>query len=56
MAQSIKKLLIEINARPPQVHREVKDNRETGAVWPAHQPDDLPQDYWTDNVLEIVWI
>lgn len=53
MAQSIKEVLQEINAMPHKVHF-TKEYREPGAVWPAHQPDDLEPTYWTDNVMELV--
>ena len=54
MTQSIKDVLVEMNTRPKKIQREISDNREMGAPWPAHNSQDLPADYWTDNELELI--
>lgn len=54
MATSIKQVLADINAGKYSKPKAQREPLTTGqSIWPAHKPDDLEKDYWTDNVMEI---
>ena len=54
MEQSIKQLLSDVNAGKYEKPVRKRDMRPCGAIWPSHNSQDLPADYWQDNVLELI--